>query len=214
MSDATAEAMQGNAAQETEPAKRTQILAGALRVFRGRGYDGASMETIAREAGVSKGTLYVYFSNKEELFKALILSERHDQAESTLSGDPTSADLAEDLGNIGRAYVRKMTQPEKLSTLRMVIGAAETFPEFGELLYDEGPKKGTALLAKRLEHFMSEGQIKEDCDVEMAAGQFFSLCVASCFRRAIFNVAPPPDGKEIDRHVKSAVDVFMAAYGA
>ena len=54
-----------------DPAKRQQILEGANRVFSQMGFDAASMNDITREAGVSKGTIYVYFDSKEELFLEL-----------------------------------------------------------------------------------------------------------------------------------------------
>ena len=56
----------GGEGQDSE--KRRQILDGAREVFRAKGYEGASMDAIAKAAGVSKGTLYVYFTNKDELF--------------------------------------------------------------------------------------------------------------------------------------------------
>ncbi len=55
-----------------DPAMREQILDGAQQVFMQIGYDAASMNDITRAAGVSKGTLYVYFENKEDLFAAII----------------------------------------------------------------------------------------------------------------------------------------------
>ena len=59
-----------------DPVKRKQIIDGARRVFIDMGFDAASMNDITRAAGVSKGTIYVYFANKEELFEALIECER------------------------------------------------------------------------------------------------------------------------------------------
>ena len=59
-----------------ESAKRRQILEGARRVFLASGFDGASMGEIAKAAGVSKGTLYVYFDSKEKLFEALTIEEK------------------------------------------------------------------------------------------------------------------------------------------
>ena len=57
---------------EDESAKRRQIIDGARAVFLSRGFDAASMNDIARAAGVSKGTLYVYFHDKERLFEAIV----------------------------------------------------------------------------------------------------------------------------------------------
>ena len=66
----------GRPAAGQDPAKRSQIIDGARRVFIDMGFEAASMNDITREAGVSKGTIYVYFANKEELFEALIEEER------------------------------------------------------------------------------------------------------------------------------------------
>ncbi|GAI29792.1 unnamed protein product, partial [marine sediment metagenome] len=64
----TASERPGRLAAGQDPVKRQQILDGANRVFSQMGFDAASMNDITREAGVSKGTIYVYFNNKEELF--------------------------------------------------------------------------------------------------------------------------------------------------
>src|SRR5687768_13872518 len=66
----------GRFAAGEDPAKRKQIMEGATRVFMKLGFEAASMNDITREAGVSKGTIYVYFQNKEELFVAMVEQER------------------------------------------------------------------------------------------------------------------------------------------
>ncbi len=66
----------GRPAAGQDPVKRGQIIEGARRIFIEKGFEAASMNDITREAGVSKGTIYVYFANKEELFEALIEEER------------------------------------------------------------------------------------------------------------------------------------------
>jgi len=57
---------------DEDSSKRRQILDGARKVFMDLGFDGASMNEIARSAGVSKGTLYVYFADKNRLFEAIV----------------------------------------------------------------------------------------------------------------------------------------------
>ena len=66
----------GRFAAGADPVKRGQILDGAKRVFMKLGYDAASMNDVTREAGVSKGTIYVYFQSKEDLFGALVEREK------------------------------------------------------------------------------------------------------------------------------------------
>ena len=62
---------------DEESSKRRQILDGACKVFLDLGFDGASMGAIARAAGVSKGTLYVYFADKCRLFEAIVEEAVH-----------------------------------------------------------------------------------------------------------------------------------------
>ena len=76
------EALERDAAASNDgSAKRRQIVEGARQVFLSAGFDGASMNDIARTAGVSKGTLYAYFSSKDELFEAIIRGEFAQAAE-------------------------------------------------------------------------------------------------------------------------------------
>ena len=81
------------ATSDDESAKRRQIIDGASKVFLAQGFDAASMNDIARAAGVSKGTLYVYFDNKEELFEAIVEQECDVQAEGIFDLDPNDHDV-------------------------------------------------------------------------------------------------------------------------
>src|ERR1700760_3399110 len=76
-----------------DSAKRRQIIEGARAVFLAQGFDAASMGEIARAARVSKGTLYVYFKDKDELFKAIAAKECVFQAEGIFSFDESDPDV-------------------------------------------------------------------------------------------------------------------------
>jgi AcrR family transcriptional regulator len=73
---------------EEDSSKRRQILDGAGKVFMDLGFDGASMNEIARAAGVSKGTLYVYFTDKSRLFEAIVEDEALEKAKIAYNLDP------------------------------------------------------------------------------------------------------------------------------
>src|SRR4051794_6623317 len=89
----TAARIDHQAAQTVEADKRRQILEGARAVFLSSGFDGASMGEIAKAAGVSKGTLYIYFDSKERLFEALTIEEKRGLAEVLFKLDPEDPDL-------------------------------------------------------------------------------------------------------------------------
>src|SRR3954467_13659308 len=73
---------------EEDSSKRRQILDGARKMFMDLGFDGASMNEIARAAGVSKGTLYVYFADKNRLFEAIMEEEALEQGKVVFNLDP------------------------------------------------------------------------------------------------------------------------------
>src|SRR6202171_6668331 len=99
-----AQAAAGTAGEEN--GKRRQIIEGARSLFLAQGFDAASMGEIARKAGVSKGTLYVYFESKEQLFEAIVEDERAAQAEQVFSLDSSDRDVAAVLTRLGAAFVR------------------------------------------------------------------------------------------------------------
>src|SRR5260221_1104542 len=95
---------------DEDSAKRRQILAGASKVFMDLGFDGASMGEIARAAGVSKGTLYVYFADKSRLFEAIVEQEMLDQKKVDFNFDP-QPDVTTTLRHFGHAYVKLLCRP-------------------------------------------------------------------------------------------------------
>src|SRR5471030_3132425 len=95
---------------DEESAKRRQILDGARKVFMDLGFDGASMGEIARAAGVSKGTLYVYFADKNRLFEAIVEQEMVDQQKVAFNFDP-ERDVAATLREFGQAYIELLCRP-------------------------------------------------------------------------------------------------------
>lgn len=199
------------AENEEANAKRRQIVEGARAVFLSQGFDAASMNDIARAAGVSKGTLYVYFENKEELFEAIVEQECPLQAEGLLDLDPNDHDVEAVLTRLGVGYVKSLCRPEKASAIRAVIAIAERMPDLGRRFYETGPATGIARLAAYLAAQVEAGVLAiEDC--EIAAAQFLESTHAMLFKPIVFNFAPAPTQEQVERNVGIAVAVFLAAY--
>jgi AcrR family transcriptional regulator len=192
-------------------AKWRQIMEGARTVFLGQGFDGASMNDIARAAGVSKGTLYVYFDSKEQLFEALIREGRKQQVERLVfPEDP--GDARELLRGFGLRLIEMMTRPEMIAHLRVVIAATGKFPRLGQAFYEAGPCHGVRNLAAQLVKLRNAGSLEIE-NVERAARQFIDLCKSGVFNPVLFGVTEAVDPKEIEAAVDAAVDMFMRAYG-
>jgi AcrR family transcriptional regulator len=209
----TAELTPSQPVAEEESTKRRQIVEGAREVFLARGFDAASMGDIAKTAGVSKGTLYVYFKNKEELFAAIVQQECGSHAEGSFPLDNTDADIESVLTRIGTEMVSFICQPEKASSLRIVIAIADRMPEIGKAFYETGPAHGIKRLAAYLDAQVRAGSVAiEDCEV--AAAQFLDACQSTLFKPVLFNFAPPPRPERIRHVVGIAVRAFLSAYQA
>ncbi len=196
-----------------DSAKRRQIVEGAREIFLQHGFDAASMNDIARKAGVSKGTLYVYFENKEQLFEAIVHEECLVHAERTFDLDPGDHDVDAVLSRLGVAFLEFLCRPEKASALRTVIAIADRMPEIGKVFYETGPALGIEKLADYLRAQTQAGVVAID-DCELAAAQFLDACQSTVFKPVLFNFAAAPDAERIAYVVGSAVRTFMAAYRA
>ena len=194
-------------------AKRRQIMEGARTVFLASGFDGASMNDVARSAGVSKGTLYVYFDSKEQLFEALIREERRQQAERLTELSLDSHDVRGVLLNFGCRLIEMMSRPDTLAQVRTVIAASAKFPQLGRAFYQAGPCFGANRLSGYMRRMTEEGVLRI-ADIDRAAWQFLDLCQAGTFKPLLFCMVDELSAREIEAGVRAAVDVFMAAYGA
>jgi len=191
-----------------DPRKRQQIIAGARKVFLEQGFDGASMSDIARVAGVSKGTLYVYFESKERLFTALMHAER---ARQDFAADPQDHDVAAVLTRLGKGFVRFLSAPHVIRAKRTVMAIIERMPEVAADFYREGPALCVADLTRYLEAQVRARVLDiEDC--ALAAHQFLDLAQAGIIKPLLYGTEATPSAAKIDRTVESAVRVFLSAY--
>lgn len=196
---------------EEDNAKRRQIVEGARRIFLDRGFDAASMMDIAKAAGVSKGTLYVYFKNKEELFAAIVQQECAHHAEGMFKLDGDDHDVEKVLTQVGIDYLHFLCNTGKAASLRIVIAIADRMPTIGKTFYETGPKWGIARVQTYLEAQVLTGVLAID-DCEIAASQFLDACQSTLFKPVLFNFEPPPSEERIRKVVGMAVRMFLAAY--
>jgi AcrR family transcriptional regulator len=190
--------------------KRRQILDGARRMFLAHGFDAASMGAIAREAGVSKGTLYVYFKSKEELFEAIVEEQCRAEAEQIFTLD-RQAPVASELQRVGEELTRFLCRPDGVPSFRTIIAIADRMPEVGAQFYASGPARGIGRLQRYLEDKIADGTL-EPHDSEVAAAQFIDACMWTTFKPMLFNAAGPPAQERVSYVVAMAVKVFLAAY--
>jgi AcrR family transcriptional regulator len=195
---------------DEDSSKRRQILDGARKVFMNLGFDGASMGEIARSAGVSKGTLYVYFADKSRLFEAIVEEEALEKSQVSFNLSP-ERDASTTLSEFGETYIAMLCRPGGGSAIRTVMAIAERMPDVGRRYYAAVLEKTIDRLAAYLEARVKVNELAID-DCQHAASQFMLMCQASLFLPFVFQAAPPPAHERITQVVQSATRVFRAAY--
>ncbi|MCZ0961589.1 TetR/AcrR family transcriptional regulator [Paracoccus benzoatiresistens] len=195
-----------------DPRKREQILAGAWHEFMEKGFDAATMNGICRAAGVSKGTLYVYFRDKEDLFVALVEHRRAQIAEQLRAALAIPGDIEARLTAYAVALIRMQTSSDVLRAQRIVVAMAERMPDLARRFYDAGARQVLGSLGRWLIEAEEAGLLRIP-DAERAAQQFTELAMAGVWRQCLFGLRQePPDQAEIDSLAADAVRIFMAAH--
>jgi AcrR family transcriptional regulator len=197
---------------EEDSSKRRQILDGARQVFMDLGFDGASMNEIARAAGVSKGTLYVYFADKSRLFEAIVEDEALQKGKIVYNLDP-GRDAETTLREFGRAYIGSICRPGGGSSIRTVMAIAERMPDVGRQFYENVLANTINRLADYLQAHVGPGDLEID-DCTLAAAQFLQMCQATLFLPFVFQAEPTPSAERIAHVVDSATQMFLTTYRA
>ena len=193
--------------------KVEQVIEGARKVFLRDGYEGASVDEIARVARVSKATLYSYFPDKREMFTEVTRAECLRQAEASMEMIDPARGVASTLRVAGQNLLQFITSDFGKQVFRICVAESDRFPELGRRFYESGPKMVRDKLVLFLNDGVERGELAID-DVELAADQFAELCKADIFPRILFCREWQPSQDDISRVVEGAVEMFMARYAA
>lgn len=192
--------------------KFAQVLEGARTVFLRDGFERASVDDIAREAGVSKATLYAYFPDKRLLFMEIASAECRRQAQDAESRLDPNAPIAQVLRLAAEKIVAFLQSDFGQRIYRMAVAESENFPALAHEFYHSGPRLVQDRIAEFLHHAVDRGELAID-DIDLAAAQFAQLCKAELHDRLIFATTPCCTAKDTDRVIDGAVQMFMARYG-
>jgi len=192
--------------------KFDQVLEGARTVFMRDGFEGASVDDIAREAGVSKATLYSYFPDKRLLFMEVAKSECRRQADAALQVIDFSAPPEVVLTAAATRMVAFFMSDFGIRVYRICVAESDRFPELGHEFYHSGPLLVRQRLADYMRSAVAQGTLVID-DLNLAADQFAELCKANIHGQLMFGVKSCCAPRDVDRTIKGAVEMFMARYG-
>lgn len=192
--------------------KFDQVIEGARQVFLQVGFEGASVDDIARVAGVSKATLYSYFPDKRRLFIEVATAECRRIADTALAEMDMTCPPAQVLRQAADRMMGFFLSDFGYAVFRTVVAEAERFPEVGQEFWDNGPAYARQVLIHYFAQAIERGELAID-DLDLAADQFAELCKADLHQRLLMGLGSNFSEAERDRIANGAIKMFLACYG-
>jgi AcrR family transcriptional regulator len=196
---------------------RRRIVEAAQASFLSAGYEQTSMDKVAAAAGVSKQTVYAHFGAKEALFMAMtdamIGAAVAAQKAAVPEPGPETA-VADWLLSHARSQLGTATNRPLMQLRRIAIAEAERFPQVGAAVYEAGPARAIARLARIFAAWHAAGRLRAP-DAGRAAATFNWLIMGGPTSEAmLLGETVVKNDREAAAHADECVRVFLAAYGA
>ncbi len=186
--------------------RHVALLETAMRVFLARGWDAASIDEIAKQAGVAKRFIYARYRGKSELFVAAVEQLIVAKLQTLHAFQPARRRVEFGLLEFGRTLRDTATAPDGIALLRLFISAAPKFPDIVQLFYDRNRRRGVAEVERVLAFYAERGEIELKQPQLMA--EQFSISVAGIPQRlALFGIRETPQQEE--RRLRAAVRLFL-----
>lgn len=169
--------------KETRPG---ELLAAALDMFRTRGFAATRMDDIAAQAGVSKGTIYLYYPSKQAIFEALVkdrLVPNLARVEATLGA--SAAPAPDKFRIVITAILAVLGDPRLLAIPRLVLTEAGAFPDLARFYRQEVVARGLALIGGIVEQGIREGAFRA-VEPDAAARLFMAPLIMTALWQGAF----------------------------
>ena len=189
--------------------KASAILDAARRLFTAHGFDGASMDQIAAEAGVSKLTVYSHYGDKDTLFAAVVKSYCEQNLPDSLFETAPQMPIRERLMQVGRVFFAFISSPEAVAGHRMLCSPRMAGSPLPRKFWEAGPERIQHAFAELLDRRVECGDL-EIADSTLAARQFLTLLKGELHSRIVLGCCNHCDDPEA--HVADSVDFFLRAY--
>ncbi len=189
-------------------ARPGEIVAAALEVFVERGFEATKLADVARKAGVTKGTVYLYFESKEALFKAVVretIVPVIAQGEALARSFTGSArELVE---RLVREYWRLVGETALAGIPKLMMAEAATFPELTRFYYEEVVTRGHRLMASVIERGIKNGEFRP-VNVMVAAKLAMSPLMHAVVARLAF-ASCMPEGFNVRAYLDTHIDLYL-----
>jgi TetR/AcrR family transcriptional repressor of mexJK operon len=190
--------------------KREEVLDIASENFLGKGYDGTSVNVMARDAGISKESIYRYFGSKEDLFMAVVERELSYYGNGMLETTVNYQDetFREALLKVAEATLRLVSTDRTLALRRLVFQMAANGSKVGTHYYAAGPDTGYRNLMQLFDYYKPKSSFSHD----KLSKYFPALVMHRTTLQRECGVLGNLSEEEIKRHCQDAVDDFLQAF--
>jgi AcrR family transcriptional regulator len=173
--------------------RRAAILDAALDVFAENGFAAARLDDVARKAGVAKGTLYLYFPDKESLFEELLRGVASPVLErfAALSADETIP-AGVMLGRILEVFASQVIGTKRERLVRLIIAEGPRFPRIAEFYHREVISKGREIIRAVVTRGCERGELPSDAMARFPQ-LFFAPLLTAIVWRSLFSRFDPLD---------------------
>lgn len=201
-----------NRGRPRSAAKTAAVLDAASDLFLTLGYEGTSMDEVARCAGVSKQTVYSHFSSKETLFGAAVRSRIEKYAPEVALKSVETDSLHTSLCAVGYLYARLLMSPESISLFRLLASSADHPTSLAKPFWESGPAELIEELMQFLAAWRDRGALAFD-DGEEAAADFVALIDGGLQFKLAIGLIDALTKDQIKQHVERCVSSFLKLYG-
>ncbi len=191
--------------------KNSAIIDAASRLFLENGFDGTSMDEVAKRAGVSKQTVYSHFSSKEQLFgeSIHITIEKYfpDQALQEVRSHTLEADLTA----VSMRFADLLMSQDAMAMHRVLVSAAPRGPELAKIFWEAGPAEMIVKLSDFLKYWVDKGELEID-DLEKAGARLISLLKGKLHFEMEIGLRDSVSDDVLKEHVIDVVKSFIKLY--
>lgn len=192
------------------PSKRERVVVAASKLFLDDGYGATGMDAIAKEADVSKATVYSYYDDKSSLFADVMVRMCEEIGGHRELEELVSPSLDDTLRAIALYWVESVLEAVRRQILQRVVAESREFPELGKKFWDTGPGRIEAFVAGYLADAKRRGLLDVD-DPARVAASFVGQLAGLYLLPLLAGIRKRPSEAEIRRGVDDVVAGFMAS---
>jgi TetR/AcrR family transcriptional regulator len=197
--------------ERRKEARPGELLDAALDLFVEKGFAATRSEEVAARAGVSKGTLFLYFPSKEELFKAVVRENMSGRfAEWTEEFENFEGSTAGMVRHFMRLWWQRIGATRASGITKLMISEARNFPELAAFYQQEVIRPGTELVRRILRRGIERGDFRPDLDVEYTVfGIVAPMIFLIMMKHSLGACAPQDYPLDPERYVDAQVDTLL-----